>query len=54
MGNKITEDCPCKVDCVRHGDCVACIAYHRKLGWPLVACMKEMLVQHEKEKNSKS
>ncbi len=51
--NTIVEDCPCTVNCVRHGDCVACIAFHRSKGWPLVACMQELLNQHNQLKKGK-
>lgn len=47
---ELVEDCPCKVDCPRHGDCVACIRFHRQKGWPLVACMKELLRAHKAKK----
>ena len=43
-------DCPCTVDCPRHGHCVSCIDHHRKLGWPLVACMQKMLKEHKAQK----
>ncbi|MCK5147746.1 hypothetical protein KAR48_13390 [bacterium] len=26
------KNCPCPADCSRHGDCKACIAYHKKRG----------------------
>jgi hypothetical protein len=42
-------DCPCEENCKRHGHCVECIRFHRKLGWPLVACMQQMLKEHEKK-----
>jgi len=34
-----SEDCPCTADCVRHGDCAACIERHRGLS-SLVYCMR--------------
>ena len=43
-------DCPCTVDCPRHRHCVSCIDHHRKLGWPLVACMQKMLKEHKAQK----
>ena len=45
-------DCPCTVDCPRHRHCVSCIDHHRKLGWPLVACMQKMLKEHKAQKDA--
>lgn len=28
MEKKLNENCPCKSNCVRHGDCEACQANH--------------------------
>lgn len=47
-------DCPCTVDCPRHRHCVSCIDHHRKLGWPLVACMQKMLKEHKAQKPLKN
>lgn len=33
----LNDKCPCTLDCVRHGDCQACKAYHRRMG-DLTAC----------------
>ena len=33
----INKDCPCKSDCVRHGDCDACKTNHKS---SLTACQK--------------
>jgi hypothetical protein len=48
-GENIVYDCPCEENCKRHGHCIECIRFHRKLGWPLVACMQQMLKEHKKQ-----
>ena len=42
--------CPSAVCSPRHRHCVSCIDHHRKLGWPLVACMQKMLKEHKAQK----
>ena len=48
MSEHMVKDCPCKVACKRHGNCAECISYHRAKGWPLVACMQELLDRRRK------
>lgn len=40
MTDKCSEniDCPCTLQCSRHGDCLECLDFHRKTN-TVVACM---------------
>jgi len=51
---EIAQDCPCTQDCPRRGPCAACIACHRRLGWPLVACMQELWDRHEAKRKART
>jgi len=32
LGKKINKNCPCTIDCIRHGKCSECRAFHKKNG----------------------
>jgi hypothetical protein len=38
----MNSNCPCPMECERHGDCVACRKFHELLG-EQVYCEKEVL-----------
>jgi hypothetical protein len=38
----MNSNCPCPLECERHGDCVACRKFHELLG-EHVYCEKELL-----------
>lgn len=38
MEKTINQNCPCTSNCVRHGDCEACQAYHKE---GLTTCQKQ-------------